>query len=146
MGSIGKEVAKRAKAFGMYILVYSGHTFSREEEMEYGVEYVSSIEDIAKKSDVISVHIPLSKETKNILGTQFFDCMKEGSYFINTSRGGVVDDDALEKAIKEKGIRAGLDVWNNQPSKSQDEFHNKIAKMDNVYGTHHIGASTDFFP
>jgi D-3-phosphoglycerate dehydrogenase len=73
----------------------------------------------------------------------FFEAMREGAYFINTARGEVVDQPALVEAMKSRGIRAGLDVFAGEPTSATAEFADEIAKEPNLYGTHHIGASTD---
>jgi len=78
-----------------------------------------------------------------LIGRDFFQAMKDGAYFINTSRGEVVDQSALVEAIQAKGIRAGLDVFGIEPTSAVAEFIDPIAKEPRVYGTHHIGASTD---
>src|SRR5205814_10057150 len=75
--------------------------------------------------------------------SDFFDAMREGAYFINTSRGEVVDQDALRRAMREKNVRAGLDVYAAEPAGGAGEFTDDIAREPNLYGTHHIGASTD---
>src|SRR5690606_19099714 len=80
--------------------------------------------------------------TRGLIGAAIFDAMKEGAYFINTSRGEIVDEAALTRALKEKGIVAGLDVFANEPA-GDGAFGSAIAKEPNVYGTHHIGASTE---
>ena len=87
------------------------------------------------------MHVALNAQTRGLLGAPFFDAMKPGSYFINTARAEVIDQDALKRAIEERGIRAALDVFANEPAGSAGEFTDEIAKL--VYGTHHIGASTD---
>jgi D-3-phosphoglycerate dehydrogenase len=91
----------------------------------------------------VSVHVALKPETRGLIGTDFFDAMREGAYFINTARGEVVDQEALRRAMRERGIRAGLDVFAAEPTVSAGEFGDDIAHEPNLYGTHHIGASTD---
>ena len=100
MGSIGREMIPRAKAFGMNVLVYS-RSMSDSEATSLGVQKVATLEELARGSDVVSVHVALTPETKNSLGTEFFAAMSPGAFFINTSRGEVVDQDALIKAIEE---------------------------------------------
>jgi D-3-phosphoglycerate dehydrogenase len=87
--------------------------------------------------------VSLTPETKNSLGDKFFAAMKNGAYFINTSRGEVVDQIALIKAIEEKGILAGLDVFADEPSGGEGEYQGALKDNPSVYCTHHIGASTD---
>src|ERR671915_212868 len=82
-------------------------------------------------------------KTRGLVGADFFAAMREGAYFVNTSRGEVVDQAALVRAMREKDIRAGLDVFANEPAGGAGEFTDEIAREPNLYGTHHIGASTD---
>jgi D-3-phosphoglycerate dehydrogenase len=108
-----------------------------------GIEYKESPLGVARASDVVSVHLALKPETRQLVGADFFNSMHAGAYFINTSRGEVVDQAALLEALGGRGIRAGLDVYANEPTASAGEFTDGIAREGNLYGTHHIGASTD---
>lgn len=142
LGRIGQEVVARAKAFGMPVVAWS-RSLTPERARDLGIEYKSSPEEVAAACDVLTVHLALKPETKQRIGESVFSAMRPGSYFINTSRGEVVDYAALEKAIREKGIRAGLDVYAKEPSSTTGTFEEAIVGLPNVYGTHHIGASTD---
>jgi D-3-phosphoglycerate dehydrogenase len=142
VGQIGQEMIPRAKAFGMPVVAWS-RSLTPERAAALGVEYVSSPEEVARRADVVSVHVALKPETRGLINESIFGAMQKGAYFINTSRGEVVDQAALVKAIGEKGIRAGLDVFANEPTAATGAFEDDIAKEPNVYGTHHIGASTD---
>ncbi len=93
------------------------------------------------EADIVSVHLALNAQTRGSIGAEFFAAMQPGAYFVNTARAEVIDQDALSRAIQEKGIRAALDVFANEPAGGTGEFTAAIAKE--VYGTHHIGASTD---
>ncbi len=108
-----------------------------------GVEFKATPADVARDADVVSVHVALNADTRGFLGTDFFAAMREGAYFINTARGEVVDQAALIEAMRSRGIRAGLDVYAGEPTSGVAEFADEIAKEANLYGTHHIGASTD---
>jgi D-3-phosphoglycerate dehydrogenase / 2-oxoglutarate reductase len=141
-GQIGREVATRARAFGMRVIAWS-RSLTEELAAELGVERRESLRDVAREADVVSVHVALKPETRGLINSDFFDAMREGAYFINTSRGDVVDQDALRRAMREKGIRAGLDVYASEPAGGAGEFTDDIAREPNLYGTHHIGASTD---
>jgi D-3-phosphoglycerate dehydrogenase len=99
--------------------------------------------DVAAAADIVSVHLALNAETRGLIGSEFFAAMRPGAYFINTSRAEVVDGEALERAVREKGIRAGLDVFTKEPAGGTGEFTDEIVRAGLVYGTHHIGASTD---
>ncbi len=142
VGQIGHEMIPRAKAFGMPVVAWS-RSLTPEIAESLGIHYKSSPLEVAKTSQVVSVHLALTPDTKGLIGGQFFSAMPEGSYFINTSRGEVVDQPALIKALHERKIRAGLDVFAAEPSGSSGEFKDEIAKEPGVYGTHHIGASTE---
>jgi D-3-phosphoglycerate dehydrogenase / 2-oxoglutarate reductase len=141
-GQIGREVASRARAFGMRVVAWS-RSLDEERAAELGVERRESPLDVARESDVVSVHVALKPETRGLIGADFFDAMKDGAYFINTSRGDVVDQDALRRAMREKNVRAGLDVYASEPAGGAGDFTDDIANDPNLYGTHHIGASTD---
>jgi D-3-phosphoglycerate dehydrogenase len=108
-----------------------------------GVERKDSPIEVARTADIVSVHVALNAETRNFLGADFFNAMREGAYFINTARGEVVDQAALVNAMRERKLRAGLDVFANEPTSATGEFESEIAREPNLYGTHHIGASTD---
>jgi D-3-phosphoglycerate dehydrogenase len=108
-----------------------------------GVEKMGTPIEVARAADIVSVHVALKIDTRMLIGADFFAAMREGAYLINTSRGEVVDQQALVEAIKTKGIRAGLDVFAIEPTSAVAEFTDPIVKEASVYGTHHIGASTD---
>jgi D-3-phosphoglycerate dehydrogenase len=108
-----------------------------------GVERADSPVEVARRADVVSVHVALNDQTRGFLSTEFFDAMREGAYFVNTARGEVVDQGALLAALRAKKIRAGLDVFASEPAASAAEFTDEIAREPLLYGTHHIGASTD---
>jgi D-3-phosphoglycerate dehydrogenase len=132
----------RARAFGMSVIAWS-RSLTPERAGELGVEYKATPAEVARDADIVSVHVALNPDTKGFLGADFFAAMREGAYFINTARGEVVDQTALTDAMKSRGIRAGLDVYAAEPSSATAEFRDEIAKEANLYGTHHIGASTD---
>ncbi|HEX8723695.1 MAG TPA: 3-phosphoglycerate dehydrogenase family protein [Pyrinomonadaceae bacterium] len=141
-GQIGREVAARAHAFGMRVVAWS-RSLTDETAAELGVERRENLLDVAREADVVSVHVALKPETRGLVGADFFGAMREGAYFVNTARGEVVDQEALRRAMREKDIRAGLDVFASEPAASAGEFADDIAREPNLYGTHHIGASTD---
>ena len=145
-GNIGQEMARRAHAFGMPIVVWSRRFATgteRVEEQPVPMQLASSPQDVAARCDVLSVHLALSPDTKGLVNAAVFERLKPGSYFINTARGEVVDHAALERAIRERDLRVGLDVFAAEPTTATGEFADAIASLKNVYGTHHIGASTD---
>jgi D-3-phosphoglycerate dehydrogenase len=142
LGQIGREMIPRARGFGLPVVAWSrGLTSGSANDL--GIGYASSIENLAAAADIVSVHVALNSHTRGMIGASFFGRMRTGAYFINTSRAEVVDQEALHRAIEEKGIRVGLDVFANEPSGGAGVFEDEIVKSASVYGTHHIGASTD---
>jgi D-3-phosphoglycerate dehydrogenase len=142
VGKIGAEMIPRAKAFGMPVVAWS-RSLTPERAAELGVEYKATPADVAREADIVSVHVALNADTRGFLGTDFFAAMRQGAYFINTARGEVMDQAALIEAMRSRGIRAGLDVYAGEPTSGVAEFTDEIAKEPNLYGTHHVGASTD---
>jgi D-3-phosphoglycerate dehydrogenase / 2-oxoglutarate reductase len=145
-GNIGQEMARRAHAFGMPIVVWSRRFATgrdRIEDQPIPMRLAASPEDAAAQSDVLSVHLALSADTKGLVGERVFAALKAGAYFINTARAEVVDQSALERAVRERGLRVGLDVFAAEPTTATGAFADAIGALRNVYGTHHIGASTD---
>lgn len=141
-GNIGHAVAKVGKALGMRIIIYS-HWHPNDEPEKIGAERAVDLMTIARESDVVSIHTSLNDESRGSINKAFFDAMKAGAIFVNTARAEVVDQAALEEAIQSKGIRAGLDVFNDEPAGGEGEFSGSIKDNKSVYATHHIGASTD---
>ncbi len=142
VGKIGQEMIPRAIAFGMRVIAWS-RSLTPERATELGVEYKASPAEVAREADIVSVHVALNPDTKGFLGRDFFAAMQEGAYFINTARGEVVDQPALVEAMRSRGIRAGLDVFAGEPISATGEFTDEIRNEGSLYGTHHIGASTD---
>jgi D-3-phosphoglycerate dehydrogenase len=141
-GQIGQEMIPRAAAFGMKTVAWS-RSLTPERAAALGVERLDTPQAVARVSDVVSVHLALKPETRLLIGADVFNSMKEGAIFINTARGEVVDQAALAAALRTRGIRAGLDVFASEPTSATGEFTDEIVKEANLYGTHHIGASTD---
>jgi D-3-phosphoglycerate dehydrogenase len=145
-GSIGREVAVRALAFGMPVVVWSrrfAEGKERPQDTGLPIESTASAHEVAERADVLSVHLALTKETRGLVNDEILSRLKPGSYFINTARGEVVDQAALERAIRERGIRAGLDVFAGEPAVTAGEFKASITQLPLVYGTPHVGGSTD---
>jgi D-3-phosphoglycerate dehydrogenase len=142
LGKIGQEMIPRARAFGMPVVAWS-RSLTAEKAEQLGVEKKDTPLEVARAADVVSVHVALKPDTKMMIDAGFFSAMKDGSYFINTSRGETVDQEALIDAIHSKGIRAGLDVFAIEPTSAIADFEDPIGNETHVYGTHHIGASTD---
>jgi D-3-phosphoglycerate dehydrogenase / 2-oxoglutarate reductase len=142
VGKIGQEMIPRARAFGMPVIAWS-RSLTPAGAAELGVEYRATPEEVASEADIVSVHVALNPDTRGFLGADFFATMRAGAYFINTARGEVVDQAALIDAMKSHGIRAGLDVFAGEPTSAVAEFADEIRNEANLYGTHHVGASTD---
>jgi D-3-phosphoglycerate dehydrogenase len=138
VGNIGREVAKRALAFG--INVY-GKDISRIEGVM--IKDFSEMDQILPMCDIITIHLPSTPETKGLFNKQMFEYMKPNALLINTSRADVINEDALLEAIKEKNIRAALDVFKGEPEGKAGEVKSKLQDNPNIYVTHHIGASTE---
>ena len=142
LGSIGREMAARARAFGMNVAAWS-RSLTDAAAIAQGVRRTSTLMELAATCDIVSVHLALTPDTRGLLSTEFFEAMRHGALFINTSRGEIVDENALLEAMANRGIRAGLDVYADEPNGASGEFDSKIARAPGVYGTHHIGASTE---
>jgi D-3-phosphoglycerate dehydrogenase len=132
LGQIGREVALRARAFGLPVVAWS-RSLTADAARQLGVQRMDSPVEVAAAADIVSLHVALNAQTKGLIDAPFF----------NTARAEVVDQAALARAIEEKGIRAGLDVFAAEPTGGAGEFADSIAKLPGVYGTHHIGASTE---
>ena len=145
LGGSGLALAERAKAFGMRLAAIdkprAPDTASRV--LELGFELVGDLESLAKQCDIVSLHVPLTEDTHHLVDAKFLNHCQPGAVIINTSRGNLIDEDALIIAMDTKGIRAGLDVFQDEPASGSGEFRSAVASHPNVYGTHHIGASTD---
>ncbi|KAI5458745.1 D-isomer specific 2-hydroxyacid dehydrogenase [Mariannaea sp. PMI_226] len=139
MGAIGKHLAKRAVAFNMRIVYYNRRQLSADEEAKYAATYCSSLHDLLRRSDVVSINCPLTKETTNLISAKEFAVMKDGSFIVNTARGAVIEETALIDALESGKIaRAGLDVFWDEPAIS-DYFKTS----DKVTIQPHVGGLTD---
>jgi len=141
LGTIGRAVVERGHAFGMNVTAWS-RSLNDDVAQELGVSRCENLINLAKLSDVVSVNIAATDETRGLIDSKFIDAMRPGATLINTSRGSVLDEDALRKGIHEKGIRAGLDVFATEPGSGTGTFEDNIVNEPGVYGTHHVGAST----
>jgi len=137
-GKIGKDLAGMCKAIGMNILYYKRHQLDKEEEIKLGVKYVT-LEELFKNSDIVTIHVPLMPETKCLIGEKEIGMMKKSSYLINCARGGIVDEAAVARAVKEGKIKgAAFDVFTKEPP---DET-NPLIGVPDITLTPHLGAST----
>src|SRR5262245_20021008 len=144
LGEIGFAVAERAAAFGLHVLAIEKERDEASQERidAIGIELVDSLETLVSKSDVVSIHVPATPETVGSFDARVLGLLRDGAIVLNTSRGDVVDEAALLDAIEHRGIRAGLDVYPDEPGSGATEWSSKLAQHPNVVGTHHIGAST----
>ncbi|OGU55144.1 MAG: hypothetical protein A2V66_00050 [Ignavibacteria bacterium RBG_13_36_8] len=138
VGNIGKEVATRAKAFGLKVY---GYDIIKLEGVD--LEYRDDLEKLISEADIITLHLPANDKTKGMFNKNMFDLMKPGTIFINTSRPQVVDENALINAVNNKKIKAGLDVFIDEPEGKDGTVKSKLQVPKNIYITHHIGASTE---
>jgi len=141
-GRIGREVITRARSFGMEVAAWS-RSLTPEEARELDVRYCATPGEAAEISDFVSLHLALTEETRGLADSAFLARMKPGSALINTSRAEVVDQEALLAAVKEGRLRAGLDVFREEPSSGTGTVSGELLSHPSVYLTHHIGASTD---
>lgn len=140
-GSIGKAVASRAAGLEMNVVAWS-RSLTPEIAQQHDVGYCDTLESLAAECDAVSLHAAVTAETKHLIGKAFFDAMPNGAILINTSRGELVDTAALSAAIQEKGLRVGVDVFENEPSGGEAEFAD-TELASRLTCTPHIGASTD---
>ncbi len=137
-GRIGAEVVSRAHAFGMKCLVYDPY-LPPEIFAKMGVEKIENLDYLFQESDYITIHALLTDETRGMIGWKELESMKSTAYIVNCARGGIIDEDALYEALKNRKIAgAALDVFTVEPAKQ-----NKLFELDNLYVSPHIGASTN---
>jgi len=160
IGSIGQEMARRAAAFGMTVVIWSRRFDGQDRPMTdadwltagfdraiHGAQLwlAPTPADVAARSDVLSIHLALSPVTKGLVDADVLARLRHGAYLINTARAEVVDQEALAAAIRDNGLRVGLDVFPGEPAATAAAFRTPLTELSDsvVYGTHHIGASTD---
>ena len=141
LGSIGSALAKLAKGLDMNVIAWS-RSLTSDKADKLDLIYCESITEVAANADVVSVHLAVTPDTKQLLNTDFFNKMKDGAIFVNTSRGEIVNTAALHKAIDEKALRVGLDVFENEPGSGFAEF-DQTDLADLITCTPHIAASTN---
>jgi len=152
-GSIAQDVARRAQGFGMHIVVWS-RRFADQPDVDfaaYGLEsgresriaVAATPGDVAAAADVLSIHLALAPDTRGLVGAEVLARLRDGAIVVNTARAEVLDHDALAVAVRERGLRVGLDVYPDEPTTATGEYSLPLLQLPGVYGTHHIGASTD---
>jgi len=138
VGNIGKAVVKMLQPFGVTILYYDPFRLRLDEEQALNIQYCD-LADLLKKSDILSLHCPLSTDTRGIIGKKEISMMKAGSFIINTARGPLVDEEALIIALQSGHIKgAGLDVFSEEPINK----NNPLLGLNNVVLTPHVGGLT----
>jgi glyoxylate reductase len=138
MGRIGTGVARRAKALGMEIIYHNRSKVNSDLEQELEAQYCSTVKELASQSDVITLHCPLTDQTHHLINEDILSLMADDTILINTSRGSVVDEEALARALHNGSIGgAGLDVFENEP-----ELHPKLKTAPNCVRTPHIASAS----
>ena len=140
LGSIGREMAARARAFGMPVVAWS-RSLTPQAARDLGVGYAETPLDLARQSDVVTVHLASTDETRGLVGREFIEAMPEGGTLVNTSRSDVVDEAAVEPAVTSGRLRYATDVPAGEPQAKTGDFLHPLA--EHAYITHHVGASTD---
>ena len=153
-GSIAQAVARRAQAFGMDIVVWT-RSFENGEPVDFGaygldpagresrVRAARTPAEVAEAADILSIHVALGPGTRDLVNADLLGRLHPGAMLINTSRAEVVDHAALADAVRDRGLRVGLDVYPDEPSAGTGDYRLDLLDLPGVYGTHHIGASTE---
>lgn len=145
-GEIGMAVAARARALDMEVMVEDKphrRPEVAERIAELGVRLVPDLPTLLEAADAVTLHVPATEATRHMVDREFLARLRPGAFLINTSRGDLVDEEALLAAIDAKGLRVGLDVYDGEPGAGIAEFDSPLARHPDVYGTHHVGASTE---
>ena len=141
-GSIGQEVIRRARAFGMHVIAWS-RRLDEQTARDLGVERMQTVPELCGRADAVSLHVALTPETRGLLGEAAIARLRPRAMVVNAARAEVLDSAALKRAIAQKQLRVALDVFDAEPGGATGPFTDEIVKLPGVYGTHHIGASTD---
>lgn len=146
LGAIGREVVHRARAFGLQPHVWS-RSLTPAKAAELGVSYAASLEELASRSQVLTLHLALTERTRHIVSRRVIESLPDRAIFINAARADLVDQEALLEAVEKRGVRAGLDVFPDEPRGTRTfaapdlfRFHPSGGL---IYGTPHIAAATD---
>lgn len=157
-GNIAREMVRRAAAFGLDVVLWSRRFAGQQRpltEVEAGelglgaalrtirIDLAPTPGDVAAAADILSLHLALAPDTRNLVDAALLARLKPGAFFINTARGELVDHAALAAAVRDRGLRVALDVFAAEPPGATGAFSDPLVGLPGVYGTHHIGASTD---
>ncbi len=141
LGQVGQEVARRGLAFGMHVVAWSKH-ITEDRCDALGIDFCANLVNLAKLADVVSVSVTANEETRGLLGEKFLNALRPGAIVVNTSRGHVCDEAALLHAVRNRGIRAGLDIFCDEPE-SCSAAETALAAEPGVYGTFRVGDHTE---
>jgi D-3-phosphoglycerate dehydrogenase len=142
LGHVGREVLRLGHAYGMEAVAFS-RSLTASRAAELGVARATTLEELARRSDIFSVHFDLNERTRGLVGRRVLEALPDEALFINTARGEIVDYDALLELIPKKRLRVGLDVFPDEPANRSASYEHPIFRSGLVYATPHIGASTD---
>jgi D-3-phosphoglycerate dehydrogenase len=141
IGAVGSEVLSRARSFGLEPFGWS-RSLTPARAAKLGVGYCRSLEELASRSDILTLHLPFKKETRGIVDRRVLEALPDGAMLINAARGEILDYEALDELIEKKSLRVGLDVFGSHPGSPSADFCAPILERGVVYGTPHIGAAT----
>ncbi|TXH28530.1 MAG: hydroxyacid dehydrogenase [Elusimicrobia bacterium] len=142
VGAIGQAVAARARALGMNIVAWS-RSLTSEKARSLGISRETSVQAVCSACDALSIHVAYTPETHHLVDQAALSALRPRALLINAARAEVIDSAALRQAIAEKGLRVALDVFDHEPDKAEGRFSDDIVGLPGVYGTHHVGASTE---
>ncbi|MEM7286363.1 MAG: NAD(P)-dependent oxidoreductase [Actinomycetota bacterium] len=145
LGAIGLAVAERAKAFGLTVVGLRKQDRSPATEgrlRAIGIRLVDELAELVRTSDIVSIHVPGGEDTRQLFDAALISHLQDGAIVLNTSRGDCIDESALIEAMDTRGIRAGIDVFADEPPSGDASVHSALAQHPSVVVTHHIGAST----
>ncbi len=138
MGHTARALALRLRPFDVVLKYHSRHPLTAEEEQKYHASYLD-LDDLLGQADILSIHLPLTEDTRGMIGAREFDLMKPGAVLINVARGGIVDEAALVRALQDNKLAAaGIDVFEQEPI----DRHNPLLALDNVIVTSHVAGAT----
>src|ERR1035437_8994212 len=141
-GQIGREVIRRAQAFGLRTIAWS-RSLTPEKAADLGVERCESVDEVLRRADIVTLHLALKPDTRKLVNAARLALLKPNAILINTARGELVDQAAVRTALQGGKLRVGLDVFDPEPAEAVADFNDPIFDLPNLWGTHHIGASTE---